>query len=224
MWSGQNWTEVVTSIKVVPGSSRVNHDAYQIKISAVLYNAGDQITIKEIHFENCNSKRTIGDCDFEDGNSCHWSFNKKSVLPWQISRGTDVNATYAPTTDHTRATSAGHFIWTTFDANLQNQSLPFLPIAILTSVPLDFRVCLSFWFYMDGPQFAQLSVTQSGQPNSTDIATFNKPTVGSWVFKQVDIMWRGATYTVSLEVQIEGPNTTIAIDDILMKCMKSVIA
>src|SRR5699024_2765052 len=101
MKPGQKWTTVEVPIKRPPGSSQTaNHGAYFVQIIAFVH-AKDQISIGEIHFEDCNPKRTIGDCDFENGDFCHWHLDSRSTLKWQVGSGKQVTETYAPTSDHT---------------------------------------------------------------------------------------------------------------------------
>ena len=218
----QNWTEVMVPIRPSlfwnDDIQTDNHGAFTLEIGAILNDASDNIKIKEIHFDNCNPKRTIGDCDFENENLCHWTLNKeRSILPWIIGRGDQVNSTYAPTADHTFGTSSGHFLWTT--KGLVNASNT-LPLAVLSSPPLDFRVCVSLWYYLDGASYFQLSITDQIITSSTirheDLISI--PTGGMWQFKELEIMYRGGAFKVNIEAEIEDPGGVIAIDDIQIKC------
>lgn len=215
------FTAVVVDIRPAAASHGIPyHGKYVLSLTSSPMPVGASIAIQSVHFENCNPKRTVLDCDFEGGNFCLWRLNASSPLQWNIARGMDVLAPtsgqlYLPTADHTTGTSAGHYAWTEAGNVTGNQS----PIAIMSSPVLDSAVCLSLWYYMDGASFLQLSITsQGGGTRNRDILT--GPSGGVWKFKQADVLAFkfGFHFTLSIEAEVEDPGGIIAIDDVKMKC------
>lgn len=198
----------------------IGHGVYTIEMETSLLSSSDEISFQEIHFEDCNPKRTALDCDFEGGNFCLWKLDAKSPLQWNIVEAMDVlntagHSVYLPTVDHTTRSSKGHYAWTQKANVTGNQS----PVAVIKSPVLSANVCISLWYYMDGASFLQLSITSkstfSGARNR-DI--LNGPSGGVWKFKQSNVKRMTSDYTISIEAQIEDTEGIIAIDDVRMKC------
>ena len=192
-------------------------DYYHMQIEATLNGPTDRFMIREIRFEDCNPKRTLGDCNFELNDTCHWTRNVSSPLQWTISEADQLNYTYSPTTDHTESLRTGHYLWTKLlNTNGSNET----PTARITSPEFNYDICLSFSYYMDGASFSQISIIKEDQflKQRQTQTVLDKPSNGNWLTKLVNIQRTLLNFVVSIEAQVEDPQGIVAIDDIFVQC------
>lgn len=130
-----------------------------------------------------------GICEFETGNFCLWVPDPHSQLQWSIARATWLNKTYAPTTDHTRRDSTGHYAWLEYGG--QGNATSSSPVAVLTlNEPIAFPSCISLWYSIDGATSWSLSITHIGDGKRHIDGFPSAPTNGLWKFGQLTIRKR----------------------------------
>ncbi|XP_025084906.1 MAM and LDL-receptor class A domain-containing protein 1-like [Pomacea canaliculata] len=159
----------------------------------------------------------LGSCSFEADMCSYSNVFTGDDFDWQRGSGGSSSRTLGPSTDHTRHTSAGHYMYLeTSGANLTAGQKAWLVSETLPSPINPTGGCLTFYYHLYGVGIGTLNVyTRSASThNLTLIWSLSGNQGNVWNYGRAPILTKNS-YEIIIE-GVYGGNTTgdIAIDDI----------
>ncbi|XP_047128245.1 MAM and LDL-receptor class A domain-containing protein 1 isoform X1 [Hydra vulgaris] len=94
-------------------------------------------------------------CDFETG-VCGWTNNTKGLFSWRRQAGGTATANTGPTTDHTKGTNAGYYLYV--EASL-GKSFELATFSSPQIKQASSTCAISFWYHMYGSSIGELVVS-----------------------------------------------------------------
>ena len=158
----------------------------------------------------------LGYCNFET-DTCGYINVQGDDTNWQRDRGASSSFTTGPTTDHTRRSPAGYYMYMETSTRHQPGDKAWLFSETLPAPRTSAGACIIFYFHMYGEGIGTLNVytKATSSQNKTLIWTVSGDQGNIWRQAQAQVSVN-ETYEVIFEGVLGGNNTgDIAIDDIV---------
>uniref|UniRef100_H2ZZX6 MAM domain containing 4 n=1 Tax=Latimeria chalumnae TaxID=7897 RepID=H2ZZX6_LATCH len=209
---GKSWKHVIIPI----GERPRNFQVQLVGIVDTLASGHQAIAIDDIKFINCDPEymplnTAELSCNFDNG-MCGWYQDQNDDFEWIRDNGHRPDVlNHGPGYDHT--TGTGHYLF--FDASSQLVS-GYRAQLITYLQPQHFGdLCLSFWYYMYGPQIGTLNVKIKLEGKNETLLWTRKGTQGNvWHLGFCTLPHQNKMFQLIFEALYDGFNGHIGLDDI----------
>lgn len=156
----------------------------------------------------------LKECGFENG-WCGWKQESSDDFDWTLRNISSATKVLLPNKDHTSGSPFGKYVY--IDHSTQGAGSAIFTSPFYSKDYYTNGGCISFWYWMSGPNVGNLSLIYKDESNQSTVLTQLSGNLGNfWRRATVAIPASGKSFQIQLEGSIDRYQGVMAVDDLLV--------